>query len=91
MSGAGGGVGTSGAGETEPDAQAVDARPSPLSDHGRAARFTMVAMLSLEDDITVVSSLNEHLAPVGRLPAAELGHRDASGQQTPVPLGEEGE
>ncbi|MCX4714189.1 hypothetical protein [Streptomyces griseus] len=45
-------------------------------------------MLSLKDDMTVVSSLNERLAPVEASPDAELAERDASGPTAPVPLGE---
>ncbi|MFJ7086112.1 hypothetical protein ACIQU8_23130 [Streptomyces griseus] len=73
-------------GGTDPDARSTDTQP--LTDDGHSLLCTMVAMLSLEDDMTVVSSLNERLALVEVSPDAELGERDASGPTAPVPLGE---
>lgn len=79
-------AGMSDEGRTEPDARSADAKP--LTDDGHAVLCAMVAMLSLEDDMTVVSSLNERLAPVGGAPDAERGERDASGPTAPVRMGE---
>ncbi|MFF7006385.1 hypothetical protein ACFY9Y_08375 [Streptomyces fimicarius] len=73
-------------GGTDPDTRSTDTQP--LTDDGRSVLCTMVAMLSLKDDMTVVSSLNERLAPVEASPDAELGERDVSGPTAPVPLGE---
>ncbi|BFP50211.1 hypothetical protein SCMC78_00180 [Streptomyces sp. CMC78] len=73
-------------GGTDPGARSTDTQP--LTDDGHSVLCTMVAMLSLKDDMTVVSSLNERLAPVEASPDAELGERYASGPTAPVPLGE---
>ncbi|WP_432006064.1 hypothetical protein [Streptomyces parvus] len=65
-------------GVAEPDTQ-------PLTDDCHSVLSTMVAMLSLEDDMKVVSCLNERLAPMEGSPAAaELGEGDDSGPTVPV-------
>ncbi|MGW6580665.1 hypothetical protein ACWF76_14995 [Streptomyces globisporus] len=69
-------------GGTEPDARSADSQP--LTDDAHSVLFTMVAMLSLEDDMTVIAGLNERLAPRENSPDAELGERDASGPTAPA-------
>ncbi|WP_432023935.1 hypothetical protein [Streptomyces parvus] len=64
-------------GVAEPDTQ-------PLTDDRHSVLSTMVAMLSLEDDMKVVSCLNERLARVEGFPEAELGEGDDSGPAVPV-------
>ncbi|WP_258047425.1 hypothetical protein [Streptomyces sp. SM13] len=76
-------AGMSDGGGAEPDAR-------PLTDDGHSVLFTMAAMLSLEDDMTVVSSLNGRLTPMEGSRDAELGEPDASGPTAPVSLGEGG-
>ncbi|NEB37764.1 hypothetical protein [Streptomyces sp. SID14515] len=73
-------------GVTEPEERAADTQP--LAVDGYSVLFPMVAMLSLEDDMTVVSSLNERLALMEGSPETELGERDGSGPTASVPLGE---
>ncbi|MCI4041411.1 hypothetical protein [Streptomyces sp. TRM75563] len=74
-------AGMSDGGGTEPDARPLTA------DEGHSVLFTMAAMLSLEDDMTVVSSLNGRLTPMEGSRDAELGEPDASGPTAPVSLG----
>ncbi|WP_075262770.1 hypothetical protein [Streptomyces sp. Tue 6075] len=64
-------------GVAEPDTQ-------PLTDDCHSVLSTMAAMLSLEDDMKVVSCLNERLAPMEGSPEAELGEGDDSGPTVPV-------
>ncbi|MEU3054775.1 hypothetical protein [Streptomyces griseus] len=73
-------------GGTEPDARSADTQS--LTDDGHSVLFTMAALLSLEDDMTVVSSLNERLTSMAGSRDAELGEPDASGPTAPVALGE---
>ncbi|WP_175465721.1 MULTISPECIES: hypothetical protein [unclassified Streptomyces] len=72
-------------GGTDPDARSTDTQP--LTHDGHSVLRTMVAMLSLKDDMTVVSSLNERLALVEVFPDAEFGEREASGPTAPVLAG----
>ncbi|PSK68410.1 hypothetical protein C6W96_34540 [Streptomyces sp. CS149] len=64
-------------GVAEPDTQ-------PLTDDWHSVLSTMVAMLSVEDDMKVVSCLNERLAPMEGSPEAEFGEGDDSGPAVPV-------
>ncbi len=84
-------AGMSDEGRTEPDARPADTRP--LTDDGHSVLFTMAAMLSLEDDMRVVSSLNERLTPMEGSRDAELGEgqeaRAAQAATTPPLLADD--
>lgn len=65
--------------EAWPDTQAAGALLLPLTDDAHSIRSTMAAMPSLEDDLTLVASLNERMAPLAGTPEEELGERARSG------------
>ncbi|MBT3150027.1 hypothetical protein HTV45_03790 [Streptomyces sp. CHD11] len=65
--------------EDRPDTQAAGAPPLPLTDDEHPIRNTMAAMPSLEDDLTLVASLNERMAALAGTPEPELGERAPSG------------
>ncbi|MFB8139286.1 hypothetical protein [Streptomyces parvus] len=61
------------------DEDVAEPEAEPFTDDWHSVLSTMVAMLSLEDDMKVVSCLNERLAPMEGSPEAELGEGDDSG------------
>ncbi|MGC9496916.1 hypothetical protein [Streptomyces sp. WG7] len=65
--------------EARPDVQAAGAPLLLLTDDEHPIHSMMAAMLSLEDDLTLVASLNERMATLARTPEAEHGERAHSG------------
>ncbi|MER7805452.1 hypothetical protein ABTX71_34730 [Streptomyces parvulus] len=68
----------SGAEEARLGAQ-ESAPPLPLTDDEYSVGRMMAAMLSLEDDLTLVASLNRRLATEAAVSEAELGKPGCSG------------